>query len=429
MLTKAILSISNNSVSNNYYSKQLGRFVFISSCFDVWGGSEELLGFTAKYLKQQGHEVDVFKIQISEHPRILELKAAGVKVTALNSLHFSKRKRFIFKLISYLVKLLSFLPLPASWYQIPIDPQKTFLLKTLRRVKPSLVVISQGENFDGLNYADICLQLNLPYVMLSQKASDHFWPVDALRPMMRTAFLQAKRCFFVSEHNLSLTQIQLGQSIIHSEVIRNPHRAPVPESLPWPEISDNNCFKLACVARLWLLDKGQDILLEILAQKKWRSRNLQVSFFGEGVNRDALIEMATLLGLKNVSFPGFVDNIVSVWQDYHALILPSRAEGLPIALVEAMMCGRIGITTNVGGIPEVLEDNITGFIAKGACFDAIDEALERAWQHRYEWEYIGKEASISIRKIIPTYPERIFADKLLKLSTVKVNSRLIGERT
>lgn len=422
MLTETIPSISNHS-----HSQQLGRFVFISSCFDVWGGSEELLGVTAKYLKQQGHEVYVFKIQISDHPRILELQAAGVKVIALNSLRFIKVKHFVFIPIYYLVRLLSFLPLPASWYSIHIDPQRTFLLQTLRRIKPSLVVISQGDNFDGLNYGDICLELNLPYVMLSHKASYQIWPVDGLRSMMRKVFQQAKRCFFVSEHNLSLTQMQMGQRLTHAEVVRNPYLTKVSDSLPWPETKDN-CFKLACVGRLWLVDKGQDILLEVLAQEKLKCRNLQVSFFGEGANRDTLIDMANLLGLKNVSFPGFVNNIDSVWQDYHALILPSRAEGLPITLVEAMMCGRMAIATDVGGIPEVLEDNITGFIAKGASFAAIDEAFERAWQRRYEWENIGKQASISIRKLIPKDPERLFADKLLQLSTLEVNSALMGAR-
>ncbi|AFZ59058.1 glycosyltransferase [Anabaena cylindrica FACHB-243] len=423
MLTETIRTINNHS-----YPTQVGCFVFISSCFDVWGGSEELLAATAKYLKQQGHEVHVFKLQISDHPRILELQAAGVKVIALNSLRLMGIKHFVFKCIYHLVRLLKFLPLPASWYFIHTDPQRTFILQTLRRIKPSLVVISQGDNFDGLNYGDICLELKLPYVMLSHKASHHIWPVDALRPMMRKVFQQAKRCFFVSEHNLFLTQMQLGQGLSHAEVVRNPYLTSATESLPWPEIKDN-CFKLACVGRLWLVDKGQDILLEVLAQEKWKYRNLQVSFFGEGANRDTLIDMANLLGLKNVNFPGFVENIESVWQDYHALILPSRAEGLPITLVEAMMCGRIAITTNVGGIPEVLEDNITGFIAKGTSFAAIDEALERAWQRSDEWENMGTQASISIRKQIPKDPERLFADKLLQLSTLEVNSAHKGART
>ncbi len=437
MLTETISSISNPS-----QSKQLGCFVFISSCFDVWGGSEELFGSTAKYLKQQGHEVYVFKLQICAHPRILELQAAGVKVIALNSLQFLKVKHHAFILIHYLVRLLRFLPIPVKCYFIHkqslllqtlrriessllvisqkdnIDPQRSFLLHTLRQIEPSLVVISQGDNFDGLNYGHICLELNLPYVIISQKASDPFWPHGNKRQMMQDVYRKAKFSFFVSQHNLSLTEAQIAYRFTNAEVIRNPHQALIPEALLYPRI-ENDCFKIACVARLWILDKGQDVLLRVLAQDKWQNRNLQISFFGEGVDREALMDMATLLGIKNVSFYGFVNNILDVWHHHHALIMPSRAEGLPIALVEAMMCGRPAIVTDVGGISEVVEDNLTGFIAKGAFFTAVDEAMERAWQRRYEWEYIGKQASIYIRKIIPPYPEQIFADKLIKLSNWK----------
>ncbi|WP_228043727.1 glycosyltransferase [Dolichospermum sp. LEGE 00246] len=244
---------------------------------------------------------------------------------------------------------------------------------------------------------------------------------------MRDVYAQAKYCFFVSKHNLSLTEAQIGYSLTNAEVVRNPHRAIIPEALPYPQ-PENDYFKIACVGRLWILDKGQDVLLRVLAEDKWQNRNLHISFFGQGVDRDGLIDMTKLLGLKNVSFPGFVENILDIWHDHHALIMPSRAEGLPIALVEAMMCGRPGIVTDVGGISEVVEDDLTGFIAKGAFFAAIDEALERAWQRRYEWEYIGKEASISIRELIPPHPEQIFADKLLQLSTLPVNSASMGDR-
>ena len=417
-----------SSINAHSHSTQIGHFVFISSCSHLWGGSEELLGWTAKYLKQQGHQVSIFKLQIGEHPRILDLQAAGVEVVALKTLRFTLLKHYVFSCVYHLVRFLTFLPLPAKCYLIQPDPHRTFLLQTLSKIQPSLVLISQGDNFDGLEYADICLELHFSYAILSHKASNYVWPVDALRPFMQNIFQQAKRCFFVSEHNLSLTQKQLGQALHHAEVVRNPYLVSCSEYLPWPEIKDD-CFKLACVGRLWLLDKGQDILLEILAQEKWKYRNLQVSFFGEGVNRETLIDMANFLGLKNVSFPGFVENIVNVWQEYHALILPSRAEGLPITLIEAMMCGRLGITTDVGGIPEVLEDNITGFMAQGACFTAIDETLERAWLRRDEWENIGKKASVSIRQLIPPDPERLFADKLLQLSTLSVDATPIGDKT
>ncbi|WP_144439443.1 glycosyltransferase family 4 protein [Geminocystis sp. NIES-3709] len=83
-------------------------------------------------------------------------------------------------------------------------------------------------------------------------------------------------------------------------MVKNPYQGIIPEPLCYPQ--DDGYFKLACVARLWILDKGQDILLNVLAQDKWRERNLKVSFFGSGNNYDGLVNMAELLQLENVSF-------------------------------------------------------------------------------------------------------------------------------
>ncbi|MEA5581049.1 glycosyltransferase family 4 protein [Nodularia harveyana UHCC-0300] len=388
------------------------KFVFISSCCEPWGGSEELWFESAKYLKNLGYVVTAYKNGVNTNTRFKQLKADGIKV----------------KDIKYLVQLLRKLDFLLVSNHPVLSLFIVFNKYILKYLQASLVVISQGENFDGVEIAKLCLRLNLPYVIISQKASDAVWKHGITHKLMQDVYVQAKYCFFVSKHNLSLTEAQIGYHLPNAEVIRNPHRAIIQEALPYPKL-ENDCCKLACVGRFWILDKGQDILLRVLAQDKWQNRHLHISFFGQGVDRDALMDMAKLLGIKNVSFPGFVENILDIWHHHHALIMPSRAEGLPIALVEAMMCGRPAIVTDVGGISEVLEDNITGFIAQGAFFAAIDEALERAWQRRYEWEYIGKEASISIREIIPPHPEQIFADKLVQLSTLEVNSAPIGDRT
>jgi glycosyltransferase involved in cell wall biosynthesis len=394
-------------------------FVFISSCFGDWGGSEELWAATAKYLKQQGHKVHVFKTNVAKnHSRIIELQSAGIEVVDLlrrPSFLWSCSNKIIEHHSRWVNRINRFLP--QRWKIQFKHYFEILLIQNLKQLQPSLVVISQGDNYDGLHFASICRQLNLPYVIVSHKAHEHIWPVDEIRSYMKETFQHAKRCFFVSRHNLRLTEAQMGQQLIDAEVVRNPHLAQISSPLPWAK-PENDCFKLACVARLYILDKGQDILLKVLAQKKWQSRNLHVAFFGHGAHQEALIDFAKMLGVENVSFPGFVDDIVNVWRDFHALILPSRAEGLPLSLVEAMMCGRPGIVTDIGGMPEVVEDNITGFIAQGVCFHALDEALERAWQSRYEWEQMGLQAAKSIRLLVPPDPASVFAQKLLELSAI-----------
>jgi len=272
-------------------------------------------------------------------------------------------------------------------------------------------VISQGANFDGVVLGDFCRTVGYPYVIISHRATEHRWPADKDRVVMRSAFQTALRCYFVSQHNLRLTEFQMGQTLVNAEVVRNPFLVSG-SPLPWPDTEDDS-IKLACVARLDTNEKGQDILLQVLARPPWRTRNLSVSFFGSGKNSEALRGLAEHLGLKNVDFPGFTSDVDSIWKRHHALVLASRTEGLPLALIEAMMCGRFGIVTNEGGTSEVVEDGRTGFVADSAKVDEFDKAMERAWALREEWKSIGQAAGIAIRTMVPLDPAACFTAKLL----------------
>ncbi len=370
-------------------NKDQRRFAFISSCPELWGGSEELWSRSASHLAKSGHKVAVFKTTFDKtHPSIVQLKSLSCRVRNLR-----------------------YLPLPRRAQTVSHFLYLTLHLKTFR---PDLVVISQGDNYDALHFAYLCRKLNLPYTLISQKATDHFWPQDKSRKYRREIYGAALHSFFVSEHNLKLTEEQNGGRLSNASVVRNPFLVSPENPLPWPG-GESECLRLACVARLYLLDKGQDILLRVLAREKWKQRSLHVSFFGQGINRDALVDLAEKLGITNVSFEGQTTDVPAVWQNHHMLILPSRTEGLPLSLVEAMMCGRPAIVTNVGGNTEVVEDGINGFVGVPAV-DSIDDALERAWQRRNELREMGLMAANRIREIVPANPEKDFADLLLQLA-------------
>jgi L-malate glycosyltransferase len=93
-----------------------------------------------------------------------------------------------------------------------------------------------------------------------------------------------------------------------------------------------------------------------------------------------------------VFFHGSVSDMREVWRKNHLLIMPSHMEGMPLAVVEAMLCGRPSVATDVGGILEWITDGVTGYIAGAATLACLDEALERAWRDKENWEAIGKAA-------------------------------------
>jgi glycosyltransferase involved in cell wall biosynthesis len=93
----------------------------------------------------------------------------------------------------------------------------------------------------------------------------------------------------------------------------------------------------------------------------WRERNVHLSLIGEGVNERWQRRAAQELELANILITGHVEDIEEVWSRYHALALASRYEGMPLVLVEVMLCGRPGIVTDAAGNRELVKDNKTAF--------------------------------------------------------------------
>ena len=219
----------------------------------------------------------------------------------------------------------------------------------------------------------------------------------------------------MSEGNRRLTRTQYVADLTHSEIVRNPFGVDYEIRLPWPE--KTGPWRIAFVGRLEPEAKGCDLLLDVLSAEKWRKRDLIVSFLGAGRSADSVKAYAELLQLPKVRFQGYVANVADIWKENQLLVLPSRLEGLPIAIVEAMLCRRPCIVTDVGGNREVIEDNVTGFIAAAPTVAHLDEAMERAWAAREQWSEMGERAGLSIRTVVPRDPVAVFADKLIELAS------------
>lgn len=372
----------------------------LSTCMDSWGGSEELWALSIPLLKKSGAQITVLKQNVDDgHPRIVELKGLN---TLFIDLNVTPKKDRISRLMA-----------AYKYYKNPLQEAvkfkvfETFLIEH----KPQLVIISQGINFDGLYYGFLCLKHSIDYVIVSQKAVEFYWPPLDERMYMIDTIKHAKKCFFVSEHNRNLTEEQFGFRFNNAEIVHNPNKLKV-EPLEYP--STEQGFKLALVGRLFIIDKGQDILLRIMSKEKWKNRNLRISLIGTGPDYDGLKELAHLLNVENVDFLGFQNDITKTWLTHHALVLPSRSEGLPLVVLEAMAAGRTVIATRAGGTNEFVEDGVTGFIGD-ATEVSFEETLERAWNARTNWDTMGVEASKTIKSKITINPEIEFSNKIISL--------------
>ena len=106
---------------------------------------------------------------------------------------------------------------------------------------------------------------------------------------------------------------------------------------------------------------------------------------------------------------GFERDFMKIWKDHHLHILISRGEGLALALIESMFCGRPAVVTRTGGNHELLRDNQDGFVSAGDDPEVIREALERAWINRQSWPEMGEAAFQRANEWIPRdLPVRLF---------------------
>jgi glycosyltransferase involved in cell wall biosynthesis len=137
---------------------------------------------------------------------------------------------------------------------------------------------------------------------------------------------------------------------------------------------------VGAVGRLALM-KGYDIALAAFQTLLMRSPQRDVRFVlvGEGNYERQLRELAqAIVPGGRVTFSPFYDR---PWEPLGALdvfVMPSRNEGLPLALLEAMACGCCSVASDVGGIPEVLSRPGLGWMVPAEDVDAFTAALIEA---------------------------------------------------
>lgn len=379
----------------------MSHFFFISAMEShPWGGSEELWFGAALRLTRMGHRVSC-SIKAwpdsSTQSKVAELKNSGILVLerlppspppffrralAKAGIHFSK----------------------------PEDLTSSLLLHD----RPDLICISNGNYADGLWALELAKTSESPYVSVVQANAEFLWPDDTQREKLEEVYSRAKAVYCVSDANLTLLKNQLACDLQNGSVVRNPFNVPYDVELKWSCPSDS--LRLAIVARVEPDAKGHDILFQALKSKVLEGLPIRISIFGKGRSEKGTKKLAQMLGVANqVDFCGQVSNVANIWIDHHALVLPSRYEGLPLAIVEAMLCARPVITTNVSGNAELLVHGSTGFIADSTTPDSVANAIREAWERRSELEAMGKRARVDVLRQVPRDPCQEFANTLAEL--------------
>lgn len=367
-----------------------------------WGGSEYLWAATAEEAIAQGHEVLISIYDWStSHPIVKNLQKLGARI--LPRARFIKPQSLFIRGVNRLSKSINREVQSASPYQTIFD------------FRPDVICISQGNTYDTIHIPDLRRLLysyNIPYTVICHFNSDSLSLNDVERESISNLFSNAQQVAFVAKNNHQIAERHLASSITNSIIIKNPVNLNDKSLVKFPT---SQMISFACVARLETEWKGQDTLLEVLSTETWKSRDWICRFYGSGPDHGYIKALTSFYQLSDrIKIMGHVNDVRSIWAENHILLLPSRGEGTPLALIEAMICGRPSVVTDIGGNSEWIAEGKTGFVAEAPTTRSINAALDRAWQTQDKWQSIGKSAHESAMAELDLYPEKTLLGLLIQ---------------
>ncbi|WP_394828891.1 glycosyltransferase family 4 protein [Pendulispora albinea] len=256
-----------------------------------------------------------------------------------------------------------------------------WLVEVARAERANIVQLHTfGSQVTGTRAA---LRLGLPVVRTEH--STRVYDDPSCWPFSRWSLRRAHSAVFVSEHVRRTAMAKDPKMFPRARVIHNgvdtAHftGAPPPRSGP---------FTFALVGRLERR-KGVDRAIEALRHVP----EARLEIVGDGTERTSLESLVREHALEaRVRFHGMLDDPRPVLLQAHAALCSSREEGLGIANLEAMSMGRPVVASPVGGVPEIVQEGITGFLAHDRSVPALSLRMHDAVKHRDRMLAIGETA-------------------------------------
>ena len=189
--------------------------------------------------------------------------------------------------------------------------------------------------------------------------------------LWRTRFLSLRVDAHVAVGEASARKMEDFYALGRSSVISIPNGVP-DLGEPCPPLN-SGLMTIGSVGRLDAM-KAHDVLLRAIAQVE----QVRVVILGEGEHRQTLEQLATELGISDrLELRGWVENPRDYLAEFDVVALPSRSEGFPLAMVEAMLAARPVVATRVGSMPEAILDGETGLLIEKNDVNGLAKALLR----------------------------------------------------
>jgi L-malate glycosyltransferase len=224
---------------------------------------------------------------------------------------------------------------------------------------------------------------------------------DAIRQILVADGIAPARTVTVHE-GIDVDAVAAAERVDVHETFWLPHHAPV----------------VGNVAAL-VPHKGQRYLIEAAHLVVQRLPDVRFVILGEGELREPLERLVREHHLeKHVLLPGFRTDVIGCMKGFDLFVMSSVTEGLGTSLLDAMACARPIVATRAGGIPEIVEDDVTGLLVPPRDAVALAQAIVRALEDEPLRARIGAAGFVRVS-------ERFSAQRMVA-ATARVYERVAG---
>ena len=263
-----------------------------------------------------------------------------------------------------------------------LDPSPIRAVQRLIRDHKLNLIETHGYKGHLIGYA-LSRFAGVPWVAVAHGWTSENWKIAVYNALERFLLKRADAAVAVSpplhETLLALRGEQGTHLVFNAIELQEPtSRVPDPQTLT-----------LGVIGR-FSPEKGQDVMIAALPQVLEQNPHVRLKIIGDGQERSALEGQAAQLGIEqHVEFTGWRSDMPEQYYSLDALVLSSRSEGLPFAVLEAMSYGVPVIATRVGAIDAVLTPDATGWIVEPGDEAALARGINTALADLQRLQAVG----------------------------------------
>lgn len=342
------------------------------------GGAETYMYSLMKAFKEEGHQVELATNLEKFKDYCNDLGIKVIRIPIILDIIGNYRG---------LIKSILYLPYALFFY--------SSLLREYRRRKVDVILMSGFS--EKLLVTFLSRIYRIPVVWIEYGRLDSIVKRNFSIPYFLYKFLQkyAKKIITAS--------VFTKNSLIKDLSIPEEHIVVIPCGIEIPELRKKKSMKdnvIGCVSRL-TREKGQQVLIKAMPLILKTIPNAQLMIIGQGPDKIYFESLVYELNLeKNIKILGYVDNLNEYYASMDLFVFPTiwGLEGFGLVSVEAMAYELPVVASNLGPVPEIVKDNVTGILIPPNNVEALANAVTRLLSDGKTREIMGKRGRELVKR-------------------------------